>query len=119
MAFKLPIEFVQHNARLDRDAGVFDVQFEDSGEVFRAIDDQRGAHRLATLGGAAATGEDGNALLPGDPDRPLGLLDRSGGHHADRGDLVMRGVGRIAAAGIAVELDIPRQFGLQTPFQAG
>ena len=47
-----------------------------------------------------------------DRDRPLGLLDRARRHHAERHDLVVRGVGGVAAAGEAVELHLARSFAL-------
>ena len=58
-------------------------------------------------------------LGPGNLYRPFGFFYRARGHHADRHDLVMRGVGGVAAAGEAVEMHVPAQFGLQPPLQAG
>ena len=53
-----------------------------------------------------------HAFCPGNSYRPFGFFYRAGGDHAQRHDLVMRGVGGITAAGEAVELHIARQFGL-------
>src|SRR5262249_31836149 len=49
--------------------------------------------------------------------RPFGFFYRARRHHADRHDLVMRGVGGIAPTREAVEPDAPADFHLQPPFQ--
>ena len=116
---ELPVEIVEHDAGLDRAARALDVEIEDAGEIFGAIDHQRFADRLPGLRGAAAARQHGDAFGAGNADRPFGFFYRARGDHADRHDLVMRGVGRVAAAGEAVELHVPAQFGLQPPFQAG
>ena len=88
-------------------------------EIFRAVDDQRRVDGLPALRGAAAARRDRHALFPRDLDRPAGFLDRARRHHADRHDLVVRGVGGIAAAAEAVEHDVAGQLRLQAAFQAG
>ena len=117
--FELAVEFIEHDAGLDRAARALDVEIEDAGQVFRAVDHQRVADGLPGLRGAAAARQHADAFAAGNADRPFGFLDGARGDHADRHDLVMRGVGGIAAAGEAVELHLPAQFGLQPPFQAG
>ena len=59
------------------------------------------------------------AFATGNAYRPFSFFYRARGDHADRRDLVMRGIGGVTAAGKAVELDLAAQFGLQPPFQAG
>ena len=49
----------------------------------------------------------------------FGFFYRTGRNHAHRRDLVVGSVGGVAAAGKAVELHVPTQFGLEPPFQAG
>ena len=119
MRLELAVELVEHDAGLDRAARALDVEIEDAGEVFGAVDDQRGADGLPGLRGAAAARQHRDALGPGNSYRSFGFFYRARGDDADRHDLVMRGVGRITAAGEAVELHLPAQFGLQPPFQAG
>ena len=117
--FELAVEFVEHDAGLDRALLALDVEIENPGEVFRAIDDQRVTDRLSGLRGATAARQHGRTLGAGKRNRPLSLLDSAGRDHAHRHDLVMRGIGGITAAIKAVELHVPAQFGLQPPFQAG
>ena len=77
------------------------------------------ADRLPGLRGAAAARQHGRAFAAGNADRPFGFFYRARRDDADRLDLVMRGVGRVAAAGEAVEPDFAAQIGLKPPFQAG
>ena len=119
MRLELAIEIVEHDAGLDRATRALDVEIEDAGEVFGTIHHQRFADRLPGLRSSAAARQHADAFGTGNADRPLGFLDRARGDHADRHDLVMRGVGRVTAAGETVELHLAAQFGLQPPFQAG
>ena len=116
---ELAIESVEHNPGLDRAARALEVEIEDAGEVFGTVHHQRFADGLPGLRGSAAARQHADAFGAGKPNRPFGFLDGAGGDHADRHDLVMRGVGGVAAAAEAVELHLPAQFGLQPPFQAG
>ena len=88
-------------------------------EIFGAVDHQRFADGLPGLRGSAAARQHADALGAGNSYRPFGFFYRARGDHADRHDLVMGGVGGVTAAGEAVELHVPAQFGLQPPFQAG
>ncbi len=106
------VELVEHDAGLDHAAPAGDVELEDVVEMFRAVDDQRRVDGLAALRGAAAARQHAHALLARDRDRALGLLDRARRHHAERHDLVVRGVGGVAAAGEAVERDLARELAL-------
>ena len=60
-----------------------------------------------------------DALLARERDRALGFLDRARRDHAERHDLVVRGVGGVAAAGEAVELHVAQQLRLEPPFEPG
>ncbi len=117
--FKLPVEFVEHDAGLHRAAPAGDVEIEDAVEVLRAVHHQRWADGLAALRGAAAARQHRHPLRTRNRNGPIGLLDGPRRHHADRHDLVVRSVGRVAAAGEPIETHVPGQFGLQPPFQAG
>ena len=119
MAFKLPVEIVEHDARLDGAARALDVEIENAREIFGAIDDQRLADGLPRLRGAAAARQDGYAFRAGNAYRPFGFLYRARRDYAHRLDLIMRSVSRITTAGEAVEPDFAGQIGLKPPFQAG
>ena len=86
-------------------------------QVFAVVDDQRAAHGLAGLRGAAAARQQRHALLAGDLGGDAHVLGCPRHHHADRLDLVDRGIGRIASTAEGVEqdlaLDFPRQPGSQ------
>ena len=74
------------------------IEIENAGEIFRAIDDQRFADGLPGLRGAAAARQHGDAFATGNAYRPFGFFYRARGDHADRHDLIMRGVGGVTAA---------------------
>ena len=65
---------------------------------------------LAALRGAAAARGDDPALVAGDRKRPQRLVHGPGNHHAERHDLVERGVGRVAAAVEGVEENVARNL---------
>ena len=116
---ELTIEIVKHDPGLDRAALALDVEIQNAGQVFRAVHHQRLADGLPRLRGAAAARQHAHAVGAGNADRALGLFDGLGRDHAQRHDLIMRGVGRIAPAGEAVEPYFTTQLGLQPPFQTG
>ena len=117
MRFERAVEIVQHDAGLDRAALVFNVDVDDSIEIFRAVEHQRGIHRLPALRGAAAARQHRDALLARDLDRAGRIVDRARRHHALRHHLVMGGIGRIAPAREAVEPDLARDLCSQPPLQ--
>ena len=116
---ELAVELVEHDAGLDHAAAAGDVELDHIVEIFRAVDDQRGVDGLAALRGAAAARRDRHALLPRDRNRPRRLVDAARRHHAHRHDLIVRGVGGVAAAAETVEHDLAGQFGFEAAFQAG
>ena len=59
------------------------------------------------------------ALASSNRYRPIGFLNRAWGDHANRHDLVVGGVGGVAAARESVELNLTGQFGFQPTFQTG
>ena len=87
------VKLVEHDAGLHGDAAGIRVESDDIVEVLADIDDQRLADGLAALRGATAARQDGDAFLGGDlngaVDVGLGLRYQ----HADRFNLVVRGVG--------------------------
>src|SRR5262249_56644413 len=107
----------EHNAGLDHAAALGNIELDQPIEVLRAIDHQRGVDCLSGLRGAAAARRHADALLPRNRYRPIGVLYRAWRHYADRHDLVVRGIGRVAAAGKAVEHDIANALLPQAPFE--
>ena len=71
---ELAVELVEHDARLDRAACALDVEIEDAGQVFGAVDHQRGADGLPGLRGAAAARQHGDAFGRGQFLSPVRLL---------------------------------------------
>ena len=63
MLFELPVEVVEHDARLDHAGSVFDVERDDAVQVLREIDDDAVIDGLAALRGAAAARRDDPALV--------------------------------------------------------
>ena len=97
------VEPVEHDAGLDRHRARLGVEVEDVIEVLAHVDDQRLAHRLAALRRARPARQHGHALLAGDLHGADDVLLAFRHHHADRLDLVDRGVGRVAPAAEGVE----------------
>ena len=119
VGFQRAVEVVEHDAGLDRAAPPGDVELEHAVEVARAVDHQRLIDRLPALRGAAAAREHAHPLGAGDRDRALGLGNRLRQHDAERQHLVMRGVGRVAAAAEGVEEHAAADLGGEPPFEAG
>ena len=86
--FELPVEVVQHDARLDHARAVLDVERKDAVQVFREIDDDAVIDGLAALRGSAAARGDDPALIPRNRQRPQRLVHGAGNHDAGRHDLV-------------------------------
>ena len=114
-----PIELVEHDPGLDLARPGMRIQRQDLGEPFRAIDDQRRVHRLPALRGSPAARQHGNAARSRDAEGARRLLDRAGNDHAERHDLIRRGVGRVTAARESVELDFADAFLAQRALEPG
>ena len=117
--FQLAIELVEHDARLDHAAPAGDVEIEHAVEIMRAIDHQPVIDRLPGLRRAAAARRHRHPFRAANPDRPFGFLYGARRHHAERHDLVVRGIGGIAPTGEGVETHLAHLLGLQAAFQAG
>ncbi len=116
---ELPVELIEHDAGLDHAAPRRDVELQDMVEIFRAVDHQRLVDGLAGLRGAAAARQHADALLARQRQRVFGFLDRLRGDHAERHDLVVRGVGGVAAAREGVEAHVAQELRLEAAFEAG
>ena len=95
---ELPVEVVEHDAGFDHTSAVGNVERDNPVQVFGEIDDDAFIDRLSALRGAAAARGDDPPVVAGDRERPQRLVHRSRHHHAERHDLVERGVGRVTAA---------------------
>ncbi len=87
--------------------------------MFRAIDHQGSVDRLTTLARAAATRQDGHALVSGDRHRGRDVVDRFRDDHADRFHLVDRGVRAVAAPTGAIEQHLALYVAGQTHREGG
>jgi hypothetical protein len=83
-----------------------------------AVDDQRGIHRLAGLRGAGAARQHAHAVLARERERKLRLLDRARRDHAERHDLVVRGVGGVAPARERIEAHLAPELRPEPAFKA-
>src|SRR5919197_1219611 len=117
MRLEPAIELVEHDAGLDDAAAAGHVKLDDVVEIFRAVDDQRGIARLARLRSPRAPRQDADALLARNRQRMLCLLHRARRDDAERHDLVMRGIGRVAAARERVELHVSEEMRLEPPLE--
>ncbi len=115
--FELAIEFVEHDARLDRATAISGVERDDAIEMPRAIDDQRFVDRLSGLRCAAAARRHRHAFGPANRDRPFGFFDRARDHDTERHDLIMRCVRGIPPTRKRVEADLAHLCRLEPPFK--
>ncbi len=107
------VEFVQHNARLDADPALLDVQIQDAIVILRDVEHQAGADGLTSLRSAATAHRDRAAKRPADPDGANQILPRLHNGHAERFDLVHTGVRRVERTRDFVEADLAFQAPLQ------
>ena len=119
VGFEHAIEIIKHDAGLDHASPARHVELEHTGEMPRAIDHERVVDGLSALRGAAAAGQHADAFLACDRDRALGIGYASRHDDADRHHLIVRRVGRVAAAIVPAEQHVARDLGLQPPLQPG
>ena len=119
LGFEGGVEVAEDEAGFDPGAAGCSVDFDDAAEVLGAVDHQGAVDGLAALAGAAAAGEDWDAVFAGDGDRGGDVVDRAGDDHADGFDLVDGGVGAVAAAVGAAEQHLCLRLLAQALRQAG
>jgi hypothetical protein len=103
---QLPVELVEHDARLDHaDAGLF-VDRQQLVAVLRPVDHDRLVAALPGQAGAAAPGERGHGQLAADRDRGDARSDGARDHDPDRHLPEVGRVGRVGAAASRVEPDL-------------
>ena len=117
------IQPLQHHAGLDADRARLRVVIEHPVEMARAIDDEPLPDRLPVLRGAATARDHGYAFLTRDGQRRLEILGRLRHDHAQRHDLVDRGIRGVAPARERVEAHLALhgapQLALQAEITAG
>ena len=111
------VERVEHDARLHSDRHRLAIEREHAVQVPAVVDHERRANGLAALRTGAATREHRHAEFAADVEGGAHVVVRPRDQHADRLDLVDRRVGRIAAAGSAVEADLALHGAAQPPRQ--
>lgn len=70
MRLELPVEIVEHDARLDHAGAVLDVERQDAVQIFREIDYDAVIDGLAALRSATATRRHDSPVVPRDRQRP-------------------------------------------------
>src|SRR5262249_4958246 len=95
------------------------VEADHLAQVFRDIDDQRLADRLAALRGPGAARQQRRPAVARDVDDQRQILLVARHDDAQRLDLVDRGIGRIAAASRAVEQHVAADRAPQRLLKAG
>jgi len=112
-----PVELVEHDAgsTTQRRPGPSTSRLV---EVLRAVDDQRGCLTLWPDCEVRAASQHTLTFLLGDLDRPIASSIRRA-PHAERHDLIVRGIGGVAAALEAVEHHLAGEPGLEPPFEPG
>ena len=100
---ELPVEVVQHDARLDPCPPFLGVHLQELVHVLAEVEHQAGVHALTGKAGATAAGEDGDAVLGGDFDGGLHVVGVAWDNHADGLHLVDAGIGAVEDAREVVE----------------
>mgnify|MGYP001587523835 CR=1 FL=1 len=110
MRFEIRIQLVEHHAGLHFSGPRVLVESDDLIQVLAVVDHERRTDRLAALRRAAAAREHRHALVHCDLQRNQRILLGPGHHHADRLDLVNRGIGRVTPARPGVEQHLALDF---------
>ena len=92
------VEIIENDAGFDHGAAALDIKLENPVEVFRAIDDQPGIHRLPALRRAAAAHRERDVRVAGGQKGHRYVTGRLGDDHARRHHLVDRRIGGITPA---------------------
>ena len=100
------VQPVKDDARLDVHRHRRAIEGADAIEIFAVVDDERGTHRLAALRAAGAAREHRHAHVATHVECHPHVVVRARDQHAERLDLVDRGVGCVAPARCGVEQDL-------------
>jgi hypothetical protein len=112
------VQLVENDPRFNPYPAFSDVQFEDSVEVFRRVELNAGANRLACLRCATAARGNRCAVLSRGVDRRHHIRPRFRNDDAERFDLINAGVGRIERTRYAIEPDFALDLALEVPLEA-
>ncbi len=113
--FSHAVERVEDDARLDGHGARVAVEGDDAVEVFAVVDDECGADRLPALGAAGAARQERDLELAADVEGRAHVGVGTRDQHADRLDLVDRGVRRVTAARRTVEQHVAGDGTAQAP----
>ena len=126
MRFENGIEPVEHHAWLNGCGGIVGIAPGSVGierhqliEMLRMVDDQRGPHGLATLRRATTAGEDRHLQVARDIQRNRQIGLGLGYGHAQRLNLINRGVSGIAATRGGIKQHIAAHLARQAHRQVG
>lgn len=113
------IEMVEHDSGLDRNGHPVRIEGDDLVEMPRGVDDDGLADGLAALARSRAAGENRRMMRPRHIQRTTKIILTFRNDHADRHDLIDRGIRRVASATPGVEQDITAQRGSEVFLQPG
>ena len=113
------VELAEHHAGFHQRRVLLRIDVQDAAQVLAAVQHQRAIHRLAALAGAAAARQHRHAVFARDRQGGGHVVDGFRDHHAERLDLVDRGVGGIAAAIGGIEQHRAADVAAQALGQAG
>jgi hypothetical protein len=103
------VEIVEHDAWFDDAAAIGGVDLDDPVQPARRVENQRIVDRLTALRGSAAACGDLDAFLARNGERRGKVLGVCRRCHADRENLIERGIRRVSPAGERIEKDFPPQ----------
>ena len=119
VGLEIGVQVIEHQTRFDQGLAPRGIEVENLVQMFRQIDDQGFADRLAALRGAAAARQNRHAGVAGDGDDRFHVLGVLGHDDAQGFDLIDRGVRRIAPARERIEQDLALDRGLQAAGKGG
>lgn len=111
------VQLVEDDTRLDDDGFRVLIEGDDAVEMAGGVQDHGLADGLAALGGAGPPRQHRNSLVGGDRDGEDGVVLVGRDHHADRVDLIDRGIGRITPARCRIERSRASQLALEPRLQ--
>ena len=89
----LAVELIEVDARLNGNSARFRLEIDDPVEIFRGVDDQRGADGLPRERRSATAREDRYTMAGGEFHRGDHVIGGTGNNDADRIDLVVGSIG--------------------------
>jgi hypothetical protein len=115
MPAKLPVEVIEHDARLHQAGPLLDIERQDAVQVLRNVDDDAVVDHLTALRGAAPARRHHEAVVARDRQCAQRLVRRARHDHAGWHDLIERRVGGITPAARAIEQQLAGDLGGKAP----